>query len=50
MTDEIWTTTVRLPDELYLWVVSMARQDHRSINGEILTLLSEARTARDDQA
>lgn len=37
---QIPPTPVRLPDDLKSWVKQRARSNHRSVNGEIITILS----------
>lgn len=39
-TKQIPPTPVRLPNELKLWVKQRAKSNHRSVNGEIITILS----------
>lgn len=39
-TKQIPPTPVRLPDDLKSWVKERAKLNHRSVNGEIITILS----------
>jgi hypothetical protein len=47
---EIAVTTLRLPAELMEQVRAAARQDRRSLSGEIAVLIEEALTARSGDA
>jgi hypothetical protein len=38
-------TNVRLPRELKKWLLERASQNHRSLTGELVVLLEEARKA-----
>lgn len=41
------TTTVRIPPDLLKRVRDSARVDHRTVNAQVITLLTEALDARD---
>ncbi len=36
-------TTVRIPDELYQWLVERAAREHRTVSNLLVALLSETR-------
>lgn len=37
--------TVRMPEDLYQWVASLADAEERSLNGQIITMLRRVKTA-----
>lgn len=41
--NQIPPTPVRLPDDLKSWVKRRAEVNHRSVNGEIITILAKER-------
>jgi hypothetical protein len=38
---------LRVPDDLHAWLTETAEHDRRSLNNEVITLLIEARAARE---
>jgi hypothetical protein len=46
MTNDIRNATVRFPVDLHARIVASAQADHRSLSGQILTLIEEALAAR----
>lgn len=40
-TKQIPPMPVRLPDDLKYWVQQRAKSNHRSVNGEIITILAK---------
>ena len=43
MTQKLTPTPVRMPDDLRRWLQQQARQNHRSLNGEIVHRLEQTR-------
>lgn len=42
--------TLRIPDDLYQWLTEWAAKNDRSINGQVLNLLRQARAADEDKS
>ena len=48
-TDELQVISVKVPQELRLWLKSQAVEGYRSMSGQVLLLLESARAAHEKQ-